>query len=189
GGGLQGVRHGEVARPQGDLDPPVSTRPAVSPDVGVALVLARHEAGPGRGTDGAARVEIREANPFRGQTVEGGRARELLAVTPEVAIAEVVGQDEDDVGTQGAMLVGGDRVAAPGRKQHDPDPGRGPPSWRRSRLAHRCAPRIDVAAPGRRPPEGGAASIPFGMVRAVPSAICARRLLRAGSGRRGGSYE
>jgi hypothetical protein len=43
-------------------------------------------------------VKIREAHSLGGETVEVGRLDLFLAVAAEFAVAEIVGQDEDDVG-------------------------------------------------------------------------------------------
>ena len=51
--------------------------------------------------DGVARVVLREAHPLRREPVERRRADLLLAVAAELGPAEVVGQDEDDVGSVG----------------------------------------------------------------------------------------
>src|SRR5262249_34097332 len=50
-----------------------------------------------RATRGGAGVERGEAHPPARQAVEVGGADVLLAITAEVAVTEVVGQDEDDV--------------------------------------------------------------------------------------------
>ena len=44
------------------------------------------------------RIEAGESHPFRGHPVEVGRADAGMAVAAEIAIAEVVGEDDDDVG-------------------------------------------------------------------------------------------
>jgi hypothetical protein len=41
---------------------------------------------------------VRAARALRGQAVEGRRFDFLLAVTAEIAVTEIVGEDEDDVG-------------------------------------------------------------------------------------------
>ena len=64
---------------------------------GVTDVQARHQREPRRGAHGRASVMLREADALGSQAVEAGRLQALLAVAAEVAVAEVVGQDEDDV--------------------------------------------------------------------------------------------
>ncbi len=61
-------------------------------------VQARHEHAPGGGADGASGVVVGEAHAFGGHAVQVGRLDEALAVGAEVAVAQIVGQDEDDVG-------------------------------------------------------------------------------------------
>ena len=70
---------------------------AVAANVGVAGVQARHEYRARGGADGRTRVELREAHPFPRHAVEVRRPDPSLAVAPEVAVAEVVGEDENDV--------------------------------------------------------------------------------------------
>jgi hypothetical protein len=61
-------------------------------------VLAGHDAGPGRGADGAGRIGVGEAHPGGGQTVDIRGPVEGTAVDPGIAPAQVVDQDEEDVG-------------------------------------------------------------------------------------------
>ena len=75
----------------------------VAADRGMAGVVAGHQATARRGADGAAGVALREAHALRGQAVEVRRLDLLLAVAAEVAIAQVVGQDENDVGRSGRI--------------------------------------------------------------------------------------
>ena len=70
---------------------------AVAADAGVAGMQAGHEGAAGGGTDGAAGVALGEAHAGGGEGIDVGSADALLAVTAEVAVAEVVGEDEQDV--------------------------------------------------------------------------------------------
>ena len=70
----------------------------VPADVGVAGVLASHQRAARGRAHGAAGVELREARAFPRHAVQPGRAELRLAVRAHVSVAEVVGQDEDDVG-------------------------------------------------------------------------------------------
>src|SRR5262249_43135291 len=74
-------------------------------DAGLVRVEAGHEAGPARAAAGGV-VELGEAQAVLGQGVEVGGA-DLAAVTAEVGVAEVVGEDEKDVGPAGGGWFGG----------------------------------------------------------------------------------
>ncbi len=74
---------------------------AVAPAVDAAGVLAGHQVGPRRGTDRITRVMIGKPYPLGRQAVDVGRLQLLLAVTAEVPVAQVVGQDVDHVGWGG----------------------------------------------------------------------------------------
>ena len=63
----------------------------------VAAVLADHERGAARGADGGAAIALGEARAFLGHAVEVRRLDEFLPVAADVALGEVVAQDEDDV--------------------------------------------------------------------------------------------
>jgi hypothetical protein len=73
-------------------DPPVPGHAAAR------RVATRQERGPARRTDLRAGVEVREAHALGGHPVEVRRADRRAAVAAEVAVALVVGQDDDDVG-------------------------------------------------------------------------------------------
>ena len=64
-------------------------------------VLAGHNAGAGRGADRTGGVGLGEAGAGLRQPVDVGRFVELAAVAAEVTPAEIVGQEEDDVGWGG----------------------------------------------------------------------------------------
>ena len=78
----------------------------VAADRGVAGVRAGEQARPGRGAHGHAGVALREAQAAAGQRVDVGGFDELLPIAAEVAPAQVVRQDEDDVGRRGGFLDG-----------------------------------------------------------------------------------
>ena len=64
---------------------------------GMAGIIAGHQHGARRGADRVAGVMAGEDHPFTRQAVDVRRADDLLAVEADFAVAEVVGQDEDDV--------------------------------------------------------------------------------------------
>ena len=70
----------------------------VSSDARAPRMLAGHQAGSGRRTNGAARVVIEKLHPFRRQLINAWRLHNLLAVAPEVIDAEIVSKDVNDVG-------------------------------------------------------------------------------------------
>src|SRR5262245_16952871 len=69
----------------------------VAADGAVAGVLAGHEGAAAGSADGAAGVKLRELHPRGGQLVDVRRLDLVLAIAAEVAIAQIVGKDEDDV--------------------------------------------------------------------------------------------
>ena len=64
---------------------------------GVAGVATGHEYRARGGADRVAAVVSGEDHPFTRQAIHVGRTDDLLAVVADFAVAEVVGQDEDDV--------------------------------------------------------------------------------------------
>ena len=83
---------------------PFRLKLAVVADRGVSGMPSRQQH-PARGrADGVARVVLREAHAARGERVERRRLDLLLPVAAELAPAEVVGQDEDDVGRRRGAL-------------------------------------------------------------------------------------
>ena len=64
--------------------------------VQVARLQPGHQRRPRRGILGAARVKTREADAFRRELVESGGFYFRLAVTTEIAVADVVRQNEND---------------------------------------------------------------------------------------------
>jgi hypothetical protein len=67
---------------------------------------SRHKTGPRRGAYRRAGIELGETQALRGQGIDIGSADLLLAITTQVAIAEVIREDENDIGTGG--LNGGE---------------------------------------------------------------------------------
>ena len=64
------------------------------------VVLAGHELHPGGGAE-RLREGVAEEHAFGGEAVEVGRFVGLAAVAAQAFVAEVVGQDEEDVGAFG----------------------------------------------------------------------------------------
>ena len=69
------------------------------PDAGAVAVVAGEKAGPGGGAGGAD-VVVGEAHGVLVEAVEARRADRAVAVAAQVAVALVVGEDEDDVGAR-----------------------------------------------------------------------------------------
>ena len=63
-------------------------------------VQARHEAASRWSTNRASRIEIREAHSLGRELVDVRRFDSLLAVATEIAVTQIVGEDEDDIGCQ-----------------------------------------------------------------------------------------
>ena len=92
---LEDLRHRDGAGRQRELalglDLPVGTNGAV------AGVLAEHERRAARGAHGGPAVTLGEARALLGHAVQVGRLDELLPVAADVALGEVIAEDEDDV--------------------------------------------------------------------------------------------
>jgi hypothetical protein len=71
-------------------------------DAVLELVAAGEEGGAGRGTGGAD-VKILKAHALGAEAVEVGRLEDGVAVGGDVAVALVVGEEEDDVGLSGGL--------------------------------------------------------------------------------------
>ena len=71
-------------------------------------VAAGHDARARRRADAAGDVEIGEPHPLLGHPVDVGRAVELRAITANVAVPQIVADDEDEVGRllRGAARLG-----------------------------------------------------------------------------------
>jgi hypothetical protein len=63
----------------------------------MAAVLAGEERPAGGRTGRAAGIKLREAHPLRRHPVQVRRWNFLLAVAPEIAPAQVIGEDDEDV--------------------------------------------------------------------------------------------
>ncbi len=83
-------RHRDVFRSQWDL--------AVAANPSVAGVLARHQCGPRGRAHGAAGIVVGETDPLLRQAIDTRRREPGLPVGAQIAIPEIVGLDEDDVG-------------------------------------------------------------------------------------------
>ena len=92
---------GEGDRGGGERHLPLGLELAVVSDRRVPGVLAGQEHAARGRADGVPRVVLREAHSLGGEPVDRGRADLLLAVAAELGPAEVVGEDEDDVGPGG----------------------------------------------------------------------------------------
>ena len=62
-----------------------------------ARITAGHEAGARRGTDGAGRIKVSEPHAFPGHLVKDGRSVLLGSEGPDVGIAKVIAEDDNDV--------------------------------------------------------------------------------------------
>ena len=76
----------------------------VPADAAVADVLARHKGAPRGSADGIAGVNLREAHAFGGEAVDVRCLNALLPETAQVAVAEIVGENENDIGPTGCGL-------------------------------------------------------------------------------------
>jgi hypothetical protein len=93
---------------------------AVVADEGVAGMFAGHEHAARRSADVVPRVVMRELQALGGEAVEVRRADEFLAEGADVAVAEIVGEDEDDVGrTRGRGGDGGQREGEGGERKSE----------------------------------------------------------------------
>ena len=70
-------------------------------DAGTVGVAAGHETGAGRRADGEGRVAVGELDAVGGEAVEVGGLNRRVGEAREVAVAEVVAEEDDDVGTRG----------------------------------------------------------------------------------------
>ncbi len=81
----------------------------VPSDGGVAGVPPGHQAAAGWRTDCGTRIRLGEAKSLGGHAVQIRGLDLLLTVTPEIAVAEIIGEDKNDVGPEG-----GSRACLPG---------------------------------------------------------------------------
>src|SRR6185437_9855610 len=71
---------------------------AIIADVGVPRMLAGHQHAARRRADIVTRVVGREAHSLTGQAIKVRRLDLLLPIATEIAVAEIVGNEEDDIG-------------------------------------------------------------------------------------------
>src|SRR4051812_39257531 len=69
----------------------------IAPDRTVAGMQAGHEGAAARRADGGAGVSLREAHPLGGEAVNIRRADQFLSKAPDIAVPQIVGEDEDDI--------------------------------------------------------------------------------------------
>ena len=93
-GGLQHLGDGDVLGAKR-----LGRSPGIAADMRMPRVLPRHQDAAGRRAHRRPGVEVGEANPLRRHPVQTRRPDDLLTVGPEVSVPQVVGQDEDHVGT------------------------------------------------------------------------------------------
>ena len=93
GDGLHLRRQGGLARD----DALLIERGSVAAHRGASHVQPRHEHAAGGRADGGPCVELREAQALAGHPGEVGRVDLILPVGFDVAVAEIVGKDKDDV--------------------------------------------------------------------------------------------
>jgi hypothetical protein len=105
---LQGLGHREIVGAQG-LRLWIGGA-GIAANAGAAMMFAGHEDAAGRGTDGGAGIELDEAKAFIRHTIEVRGLDDLLPVTAEFAITEIIGHDPDQVWAVGG---GGDGFAIP----------------------------------------------------------------------------
>src|SRR5262249_22024607 len=103
---LQRLRDGDFVQrefsdvvhgPQGPAWPLESVNAADGVNAGARTVLPAHQSGARGLAIRAASVAVREAHALRGQTVNVRCLVKLAAVAGHVRVAEIVGQNEDDV--------------------------------------------------------------------------------------------
>ena len=91
-------------------------------DAGALLaerIFAGQERVARRRADRGHRVRVGEAQPLRGEPVHVGRLDFGRAVATEVAVADVIGQDEHDVGLARRLpRIGGDQYERQSPRQH-----------------------------------------------------------------------
>jgi hypothetical protein len=99
-------------------------------------IAARHQRRASRRAEGHRRIEVRELRSFRRHAVEVRSLEFRMAVAREVTIAEVIGEDEDDV----RLRRGGGLAAKQCQERHEGEGSfhrHGFPVWEQ-RKDHRC---------------------------------------------------
>ena len=132
----------------------------VSPDGRVAGVQPGHEHGPRRRTHGAARIVLREPHAFARQAIERGRLKPRLAVRAQVAVAQVVGLDQQDVRRPRRLRALGSGAAQEHRQEQDAGYQRSLHISSGTTLVASAFRRKDAAG-ARLPPEGGSHTLSF----------------------------
>ena len=95
---LEFLGEGGNAPREAEVSGGIGLGPGVGLEAEAVLVHARHEAGTGGRAIGVRRVTVGEAHTDRGEGVEvGGRDVGRVAVGSHVSVAEVVGEDEEDI--------------------------------------------------------------------------------------------
>ena len=74
---------------------------AIPTDVNVSGVLAFEEAAPRRSANGTPGIVTGELHPLGRHAIEVGGFDDLLSVTPEITVAEIVSKDVNDIGLFG----------------------------------------------------------------------------------------
>jgi hypothetical protein len=67
----------------------------------VAGMPPGHHAGARRSTNSGTRIRLREAHSVRGHAIQNRGLDLPLTITPQIAVAEIVGEVEHDLGTDG----------------------------------------------------------------------------------------
>jgi hypothetical protein len=89
----------------------------------MAGILARHETIARRRANRAARVEVSKSDTFRGKLIDVRRFDPGLAVTAEIAVPQIIGQNEDNVrmaGSGARYLSQRTRTATSNQQQRQP---------------------------------------------------------------------
>ncbi len=107
---------------------------------------AGHERGPGRRADGTGRIRLREPASSGGELVEVRGPVEPAPVAAEIGPAQVVGHDQDHVGTLLAG-VGRERRGKPQADDQDSSP-HGSPRMRKGKFSCRDDARATLSSQG-----------------------------------------
>jgi len=112
--GYGDLLRGEPAAGVGKQDPP-GVRGHPAPD----RVAAREQRGPAGRAHAGGHVELGPLLAFGGHPVQVGRPKLGMAERPEVSVAQVVGEDDHEVGLRGVRSL---RGASPGQEsRREPD--------------------------------------------------------------------
>src|SRR5262245_44403 len=96
-GGFQAVREGGLRQRQADFRP-FRRRAGIEFVAETLLVAAGHQASPRRAAIGPGNVAARAADSVFRQGIDVWRGNVLAAVNPDVTVAHVVADDDEDVG-------------------------------------------------------------------------------------------